>query len=161
MNVSPAIETDQPVPAPPHSRVVTEPIDAAALLESVRSPAAGAAVLFVGSVREFTEEAGGVHQTQALTYEAYVPMAERQMQSILKDAISRHGLTAAAAEHRIGTLELGELAVVVAVSSPHREAAFNAGREVLEQIKSAVPIWKKDHAASGDSHWVAGQGASR
>ena len=133
--------------------VTTDVLDAAELLEAVRSPLAGAAVLFVGSVREFTGEGDAIHRTDCLTYESYVPMAEKEMRAILTAAATKWSLTHAAAVHRIGTLELGELAVVVAVSSPHRDASFEAGREVLEQIKRSVPIWKKDHSADGTA-WV-------
>ena len=128
-------------------------IDASALLEAVRSPLAGAAVLFVGSVREFTATDSGERQTVRLHYDAYTEMATRQMRHVLQASADRHGLTHAAAAHRVGTLELSDLAVVVAVSSPHRDASFAAGSEILEQIKTTVPIWKREHWSDGATEW--------
>ena len=133
--------------------IVTVAIDVCELLRSVQATRAGAATVFVGSVREFTNENGVSLQTERLTYDAYIPMAERTMQTILDDAVARYALVHAAAVHRIGELDLGDVAVAVAVSSPHRDAAFDAGREILERIKSTVPIWKQEHWSDGRSQW--------
>jgi len=86
-----------------------------------------------------------------LEYEAYVEMAEREMTEIVAHAIDRHGLCAAAAEHRIGTVPLSEPSVAVAASAPHREQAFAGAREIIDEIKARVPIWKKE-----EGHWVQG-----
>ena len=138
----------------------TDAIDAAALLESVRSPRAGAAVLFVGSVRELTDFDGCDRTTVRLRYDAYAAMAVSQMRALLAEAIDRWELVHAAAEHRTGELELGELAVVVAVSSRHRAAAFEAGQWLLDRIKTDVPIWKQEHWADGQTEWQHPQTAS-
>ena len=109
-----------------HARVTTEPLALDPLLERVRDPRAGAVVTFLGVTREVTE----------LEYEAYVEMAERQIAEIVARAIERHGLCAAAAEHRVGTVPLSEPSVAVAASAPHRDAAFAGAREIIDEIKA-------------------------
>jgi molybdopterin synthase catalytic subunit len=79
-------------------------------------------------------------------------MAERKIAEIVAGAIDRHGLCAAAAEHRIGVVPLSEPSVVVAVSAPHRDAAFAGAREIIDQIKAQAPIWKKE-----EGEWVPGK----
>jgi len=98
------------------------------LIELVRDPRAGAVVTFTGVTRDVSH----------LDYEAYVPMAERQMQEIVSAAIERHGLCAAAAEHRIGIVPLSEPAVVVAASAPHRGPAFDGAREIIDRSIAIV-----------------------
>ena len=100
-------------------RVTSEPLSLDPLLEHVRDPRAGAVVTFLGVTREVTQ----------LDYEAYVEMAQRKIEEIVVAAVERHGLCAAAAEHRVGVVPLSEPSVAIAVSAPHREAAFAAGRE--------------------------------
>jgi molybdopterin synthase catalytic subunit len=82
-------------------------------------------------------------------------MAEPRIEAILRKAVERHGLCAAAAEHRVGTVPLGEPSVVVAVSAAHREEAFAGAREVIDRIKAEAPIWKKE-VEDGDERWVEG-----
>jgi MoaE-MoaD fusion protein len=124
-----------------HARVTDQPIRIDPLLDFVRSPAAGAVVTFHGVTRE----------VELLEYEAYAEMAERQIAEIVSEALERHGLCAAAAEHRTGTVPRSESSVVVVVSAPHRGEAFTGAREIIDRIKAQVPIWKKE---SGE--WVAG-----
>lgn len=124
-----------------HVRVTTERLSLDPLLEHVRDPRAGAIVTFTGVTREVSE----------LQYEAYAEMAERQMAEIAVAAVQRHGLCAAAAEHRVGRVALSEASVVVAVSAPHRAEAFAGGREIIDQIKARAPIWKQE-----DGEWVKG-----
>lgn len=132
--------------APPHARVSAEPLSAEALSRAVADPAAGAVVCFQGVTREVPR----------LDYEAYAEMAEERMRQILAEAIERHGLRAAAAEHRVGEVPLGEPAVVVAVSAPHREEAFAGAREAIDRIKAEAPIWKREVGADGRAEWVEG-----
>jgi MoaE-MoaD fusion protein len=122
-------------------RVTEQPLALDPLLEHVRDPRAGAVVTFLGVTREVPE----------LDYEAYVEMAQRKIEEIVVAAVERHGLCAAAAEHRVGVVPLSEPSVAIAVSAPHREAAFAAGREIIDQIKAQVPIWKREEGA-----WVDG-----
>jgi molybdopterin synthase catalytic subunit len=124
-----------------HARVTDQPIRIDPLLDLVRSPAAGAVVTFHGVTRE----------VELLEYEAYAEMAERQIAEIVSEALEQHGLCAAAAEHRIGTVPRSESSVVVVVSAPHRGEAFTGAREIIDRIKAQAPIWKKE---SGE--WVAG-----
>jgi molybdopterin synthase catalytic subunit len=124
-----------------HVRVTDEPLALDPLLERVRDPRAGAVVSFLGVTREVSE----------LEYEAYVEMATREIAEIVRAAIDRHGLCAAAAEHRVGTVPLSEPSVVVVASAPHRDAAFTGAREMIDQIKARAPIWKKE-----EGQWVAG-----
>jgi MoaE-MoaD fusion protein len=122
-------------------RVTSEPLSLDPLLEHVRDPRAGAVVTFLGVTRQVTQ----------LDYEAYVEMAQRKIEEIVVAAVDRHGLCAAAAEHRVGVVPLSEPSVAIAVSAPHREAAFAAGREIIDQIKAQAPIWKREEGA-----WVDG-----
>ena len=124
-----------------HARLTTEPLALDRLVELVTDPRAGAVVTFLGVTRE----------VPALEYEAYGEMAERQMAEIVARAIERHGLCAAAAEHRIGTVPLSEASVAIAVSAPHRDAAFAGAREIIDEIKARAPIWKKE-----EGEWVRG-----
>jgi molybdopterin synthase catalytic subunit len=127
--------------ASPHARVTTEPLALDPLLQMVQDPRAGAVVSFLGVTREVPE----------LHYEAYAEMAEKEMSEILGRAMDRHGLCAAAAEHRVGAVPLSEPSIVVAASAPHREAAFAGAREIIDEIKARAPIWKKE-----EGEWVRG-----
>ena len=111
----------------------------------MRDPRAGAVVTFQGVTRD----------VERLEYEAYAEMAEPRIEAILREAIERHGLCAAAAEHRVGTVPLSEPSVLVAVSAPHRGEAFAAAREVIDRIKAEAPIWKKE-IEGGEERWVEG-----
>jgi molybdopterin synthase catalytic subunit len=124
-----------------HVRLRAEPLVAESLRELVVDPRAGAIVVFEGVTRELSE----------LQYEAYAEMAERQIAEIVTAVVERHGLCAAAAEHRIGTVPLSEPSVVVAVSAPHRAEAFAGAREIIDQIKAQVPIFKQE-----EGQWVTG-----
>lgn len=131
-------------------QLVHEPIDHAALIEQVHSKRAGAVVLFLGTVRELTEG----RQTGSLDYEAYPEMARLKMAELETEARDRWPLTEIALVHRLGHLELGEVSVAVAVSAPHRAAAFEAGRFLIDRVKEVVPIWKQENWADGTSEWV-------
>ena len=135
-------------------RLTHEPIDHAALTDAVRRPGCGAIVTFLGTVRDLT----GNEVTVALEYEAYPPMAERQMAGIETDVRSRWPVGEVALIHRLGRLEIGEISVGVAVSAPHRADAFDACRHAIDRLKEVVPIWKKD-LAPGKAEWVHPQGA--
>jgi molybdopterin synthase catalytic subunit/molybdopterin converting factor small subunit len=117
----------------------TDPLSVDALIEQVRDPRAGAVVTFSGVTRE----------VDFLDYEAYTEMAGEQIEVIVADAIERHGLCKAAADHRVGRVELGEPSVVVAASAPHRDAAFAGAREIIDEIKARVPIWKRE-----EGEWI-------
>lgn len=122
------------------------PLSLDALLARVRDPRAGAVVTFSGVTRE----------VPSLEYEAYAEMALEQMRDVVAEAIARHGLCAAAAEHRVGVVPLSEASVLVAVSAPHRAEAFAGGREIIDRLKALAPIWKRERDEAGGASWVAG-----
>ena len=121
----------------PHVQITDQPLTLDLLLARVRDPRAGAVVTFSGVTREVDH----------LDYEAYAEMAQRLIAEIVTAAIDRHGLCAAAAEHRVGRVPLGESSVTVAASAPHRDAAFAGAREIIDTIKAQAPIWKKEQGA--------------
>lgn len=130
--------------------VTSEPIQITSVTDAVRDPRAGAVVLFLGTVREVT----GDVQTAALSYEAYEEMAVASLTDITQQAQHRWGLIGMAVVHRTGDLEPGDIAVAVAVSSAHRQAAFEAGQWIMDTIKQQTPIWKKECYADGSTEWV-------
>ena len=130
--------------------LTSDSIDTAALLAQVSSHAAGAVVLFLGTTREIT--AG--RRTESLNYECYPEMAERKLAELEAEARRRWPLTGCAIVHRLGHLELGEASIAIAVSSPHRQQAFEAGKWLIDTIKEVVPIWKQENWADGTSEWV-------
>lgn len=130
--------------------LTTQPIDITSVTDAVRDHRAGAVVLFLGTVREFT----GDLQTSSLDYEAFEEMALASLQQITDDAKSRWSLVHAAVVHRTGSLELGDIAVAVAVSSAHRGPAFEAGQWIMDTIKQQTPVWKKEVYADGTTEWV-------
>ncbi|MCA9042360.1 MAG: molybdenum cofactor biosynthesis protein MoaE [Planctomycetaceae bacterium] len=116
----------------------------------VASKEAGAVVLFLGTVREMT--AG--RQTVALDYDAYPEMAQAQMESLAQETEEKWPIVELAIVHRLGHLELGEISVAVAVSTPHRRDAFEAGQFLIDELKVRVPIWKKENWSDGTTEWV-------
>lgn len=131
-------------------RLTREPIDYAALTESVRSTDSGAVVLFMGTVREMTDG----RRTTALDYDAYTPMAQAKLNELETQARARWPIDKLAIIHRTGRLELGEVSVAVAVSCPHRHEAFEAARFLIDELKVTVPIWKKENWSDGTTEWV-------
>jgi molybdopterin synthase catalytic subunit len=131
-------------------QLVQGPIDNSAVLASVTSNDAGAVVLFLGTTREFTHG----RRTESLDYECYSAMAEKKLAELETQVRERWPLTGCAIVHRLGHLELGEASIAIAVSSPHRQVAFEAGKWLIDTIKEVVPIWKKENWADGTSEWV-------
>jgi molybdopterin converting factor subunit 1 len=129
---------------PLHVRVSEDALSIESLSRAVADPGAGAIVIFQGVTREVTR----------LEYEAYVEMAQQGIERIMRECIAAHDLRAAAVEHRIGSVELGEPSVIVAVSAAHRAEAFAGARAAIDRIKEEAPIWKREHAADGAGEWV-------
>jgi molybdopterin synthase catalytic subunit len=132
-----------------HARVTERRLSLESLSSLVSRPEAGAIVSFQGTTRDVSR----------LDYEAYREMAEQRIAEILHECVERHGLVAAAAEHRIGPVPLGESSVIVSVSAAHREEAFSGARDAIDRIKAEAPIWKREveGAAEGEtSRWVEG-----
>jgi molybdopterin synthase catalytic subunit len=128
-----------------HARVTSDVLSVEALSRLVTRPAAGAIVTFQGTTRD----------VDSLEYEAYREMAEGRIAAIVTDVIARYGLEAAAAEHRVGSVALGEASVAVAASAAHRGEAFAGAREIIDRIKTEAPIWKKE-VEEGEGRWVEG-----
>jgi MoaE-MoaD fusion protein len=129
----------------PWVRVSAEPLSLDSLAARVRDPRAGAVVTFSGVTRE----------VERLEYDAYAEMAEERMAEIAAQAVERHGLCAAAVEHRIGDVPLSAPSVIVAASAPHRGEAFAGAREIIDRVKAEAPIWKKE-IEGGEARWVEG-----
>lgn len=130
-------------------RITEEPLSLEAVSGAVSRPGAGAIVSFQGTTRD----------VMRLDYESYSEMAEEKMEAILCDCVERHGLEAAAAEHRVGSVPLGEASVIVAVSAVHRGEAFAGAREAIDRIKAEAPIWKREVEAGAEGErgrWVEG-----
>ncbi|RYL92109.1 molybdenum cofactor biosynthesis protein MoaE [Sporolactobacillus sp. THM7-4] len=132
--------------------IITSPIDPSAVIKEVEHRNAGAIVTFMGTVREMTRE----RKTLYLDYESYEPMARRMLENIGGEIRKRWPGARTAIVHRIGRLQIGDLAVMIAVSSPHRKEAYEANRFAIERIKTMVPIWKKEHWADGEL-WIGNQ----
>jgi sulfur-carrier protein adenylyltransferase/sulfurtransferase len=128
----------------------THPLDPDELRRSVADPACGGYVSFEGWVRDFNDGRPVRH----LEYEAYAELAVKEGDRIIEEAKARFGVPHAVCVHRIGDLALGDLAVWVGVSAPHRGEAFAACRYIIDEVKHRVPIWKKEHYVDGDSGWV-------
>lgn len=129
------------VPPVSGGAVLDGPLSLEAVAARVADPRAGAVVTFSGTTRD----------VEFLDYEAYAEMAAEKIDAIVAEAIERHGLCRAAADHRFGRVARGEASVVVAASAPHRPEAFAGAREIIDRIKAEAPIWKREEGA-----WVEG-----
>ena len=135
-----------------NTTVVTErPIRPEEMLDLISDPRHGAQALFVGVVRERHEG----RKVAAVTYDAFPPLAERELASIAAEAAQRWPVRIAAG-HRIGKIVVGESSVVIAAGSEHRAEAFEACRFVIEEIKKRLPVWKKEHDEDGTERWLDG-----
>jgi molybdopterin synthase catalytic subunit len=132
--------------------ITEDPLDVNRLLSAVSGPGNGAVLLFLGVVRN---RADG-RPVAGMRYEAYEPMARAELSGIVEEAEERFDVSAVAAAHRLGELGLEEASLVITVSSPHRPAAYDASRWVLEEVKRRLPVWKHEHYTDGSSSWVAG-----
>ena len=128
----------------------SEAIDPGLLREALEDPACGGYAAFEGWVRNHNEG----HEVHRLEYEAYQALAVKEGERIVREAVEKFGISRASCVHRVGDLQIGEMAVWVGASSHHRDEAFSACRYIIDEVKSRVPIWKKEHYASGDSGWV-------
>ena len=135
--------------------ITTDPLDAESVTNLVKSTSNGSVVTFEGTTRDETSG----RKVVRLEYEAYPEMAERTFQQIFDEVLGRWGLNHVAVAHRIGTLELGETSLLVAVAAPHRAEAFAITMYVVERIKEIVPIWKKEFFEDG-SVWVGSAGTA-
>jgi molybdopterin synthase catalytic subunit len=131
-------------------RLTAESIDAPSLTKSLADSGAGACVTFEGWVRNTNEN----RKVDALEYEAFGPLAEREAARVIEEAKARYGVISITGVHRVGLLKIGEIAVWIGVASAHRGPGFDACRYVIDELKARVPIWKKEHYQEGPSEWI-------
>lgn len=125
------------------------PLSVDEVLAAVQDPTAGGSCVFVGTVRDSDHQ----RDVAGLSYSAHPTVVDR-LRDVATEVARRHPVTAVAAVHRTGDLAIGDLAVVVAVSSPHRGEAFDACRDLIDTLKSTVPIWKHQEFGDGSQEWV-------
>lgn len=125
-------------------------IDPSALTKTLKNDAAGAVVSFEGRVRDHNNGRAVDH----LVYESYEKLAAKEAEAILKEARERYPVLEAHCVHRVGKLEIGEVAVWVAVASAHRKEAFDACEFIIDSVKHRLPIWKKETYSDGSFEWV-------
>lgn len=130
--------------------ISTVPVETAAVLAEVEDPTCGGLVVFEGRVRNHHRG----RDVLRLEYEAYQSLAEAEGKRIVAKAREKFPIHAAASVHRTGLLEIGEIAVVVAVSAAHRDEAFDACRYIIDELKATVPIWKREFYADGTDEWT-------
>lgn len=136
-----------------HFFLTSKPIDPCQIQRLLSDPSHGAQLLFHGVVRNINHG----RQVQAVSYDAFRPLAESCFQEICQEATERWGKTLQVALiHRVGRLEVGEVSVSIAVGLPHRDEAYQASRYIIEELKKRAPIWKKEHYIDGESEWLQG-----
>ncbi|WP_221031126.1 molybdenum cofactor biosynthesis protein MoaE [Actomonas aquatica] len=131
-------------------KISDQPIDPAPLATALDHPRAGACATFEGRVRNHNEG----QPVDSLEYEAFAELAEREGERVLAEALEKFDLLAAEAVHRVGHLQIGDMAVWVGVAAAHRGPAFDACRYIIDELKARVPIWKKEHYSSGATTWI-------
>jgi MoaE-MoaD fusion protein len=132
--------------------ITTEPLNVGEIARRVVPENCGAIVTLDGFVRQFTKG----RETEYLVYEAYEPMALKEMEKLIAQAHEQFQIENVGIVHRLGKLEIGETSVVISVASPHRRAAFEACEWLIKELKRTVPIWKKEVYADGEI-WVEGE----
>ncbi len=133
-----------------HYTIARAPLDLAGLVAAVRTDATGGLVTFVGYVRETSDDGRPV---SGLDYEAHQELALRELRAVGAEASSRFGAARVAIAHRVGSLELGDAAVAIAVAAAHRGVAFDACEYAIDELKARVPIWKRERYRDGDARW--------
>ena len=131
-------------------KITNEPLDITVLNQTLRDDSAGAYASFEGWVRNLNDGKG----VTSLDYEAHEVVAASEGTKILAEALDSFGLLAATSFHRIGHLDIGDCAVWVGVSAPHRGPAFDGCRYIIDELKQRLPIWKKEHYQDGQSDWI-------
>lgn len=139
------------------TELTTEPIDITSVARRVVPPECGATVTLDGYARKFTKDkkTGEIRDTLYLEYEAYEPMAIKEMRKLIEWAKRDFEISNVGIVHRLGKLEIGETSVVISVAAPHRKAAFAACEWLITELKKTVPIWKKEVYSDGE-RWVEG-----
>ncbi len=130
--------------------LVERPIDIAMILREVADRGCGATSLFVGTVRDMNDG----RAVDGIDYEAYRPMAIRELTAIAETAAGHFGVAHLVVEHRIGSMAVGDVSVAIAASHAHRATALDATRHVIEEIKRRAPIWKREQYVDGTREWI-------
>jgi molybdopterin synthase catalytic subunit len=140
------------------AEITTQPIDIATVARRVVPPDCGVTVTLDGYPRRFTREkaTGQIRETRYLIYEAYEPMAIREMRKIAEQAKKAFAISSVGIVHRIGRVEIGQTSVVISVAAPHRAEAFAACEWLIKELKRTVPIWKKEVYGTGEA-WSEGE----
>ena len=133
--------------------ITEDPIDPGGVLDAFASEGDGAVLLFLGVIRDHNQG----RTVRAVAYEAYSDMARETLETIAGEAGERIGTDRITVLHRVGMLEVGEIATAIAVASPHRAEAYEGSRYIIEEIKKRLPIWKKEAYVGGEEAWVEGQ----
>ena len=132
--------------------ITSDPLEPNSVTEIVRKNSNGAVITFLGTTRDSTDG----KNVNYLEYEAYQPMAQNMIQQIFDEVKERWEIEDLAISHRLGKVEIGEISMVVAISSPHRKQAFEAGQYSIDRIKEIVPVWKKEFFDNGEE-WVGSE----
>ena len=132
--------------------ILETPLDLAALLTETEDAASGGLVIFCGTVREENEG----RPVTGMTYEAHVALAEKVLREIEAEVLDRFPARRCRIQHRIGSMQLGEISVIVVVRAPHRAEAFAGARYAIDAVKQRAPIWKKEHYVNGESRYLEG-----
>jgi molybdopterin synthase catalytic subunit len=135
------------------SYLTDTPIDTGTLVRRVMRPSDGACIVFEGVVRDHHEG----HAVQSIFYDAYRPMAEKEIDKVVNAVRREFAAVAVAVLHRLGELKVGDASIAIVCSAPHRAEAYEASRAVIDRIKQTVPIWKKERGPDGEE-WVGWQG---
>ena len=135
-----------------HAWITSDVIEPGDVLSRVGSDADGAAILFLGTVRNENAD----RPVTGMRYDAFVEMAVPVLRTIAEETAVRCGSDRIAVVHRVGELEIGAVSVAIAVSTPHRAEAFDAARYIIEQIKQRLPVWKHEHYVDGAAQWLSG-----
>ena len=133
-----------------HVAIVEAPIDVVRVIAMTGHAGVGAISLFLGTVRDLNDG----RDVSGMDYEAYQPMAERELGAIAAETCEQHPGVSLAIEHRIGSLRVGDVSVAIAAAHAHRGPAMAASQRVIEQLKRRVPIWKREHYVDGERSWV-------
>lgn len=134
-----------------HFSIASQDVDIAVLRQPLLCEEAGGYCAFEGWVRNHNHG----RAVEALEYQVYEALARTEGHAILEEARKRFAISSAAAMHRSGVLKVGDMAVWIGVSAPHRDAAFQACRFIIDEIKHRLPVWKKEHYCNGERQWVA------
>jgi molybdopterin synthase catalytic subunit len=130
--------------------IVERVIDVSSLIAEVAAPSCGATSVFLGSVRETNDG----REVSGIEYSAYAAMAERELERIVAEAAARFDVNRLVVEHRVGTLDVGDVSVAIVAAHAHRAQTLDATRYVIEELKRRVPIWKREHYLDGTRQWI-------